>query len=261
MKTREVCTEYLQQIGLNNDLLMRLGERRVLLPEEGLIKDHLARLTILTDNLPEELVDRTRKVGIEESSRFLAGLRSLAHTEEYKKLKKDLDEMEWGQFALSKVALHNANCQLGLEQLAEIKRQLMDGTMKDKMVDTWLMMIESRTTEFLDHLGYDAEAVPVDYISARPQDMAAVRKNYKIIQAILDKEDVHSVKALVEDIKDKVYPIIEDFRRNAEYLVCQIVKISPEQFDLAEVQSHSLTFLSLKLTLPFPFPLANMHPI
>ena len=84
-----------------------------------------------------------------------------------------------------------------LQRLAELKEQLLDGTMKDKMVESWLTLIETKTAAYLAHLGYDEHAVPADYISQPPQNIALVRKNYRIIQAILDKTDVHNVRSLV----------------------------------------------------------------
>lgn len=140
------CREYLTSNGYDVQLLDRLAEGRVLLPEANSVRRHIVGLTTITESLPESLVQRARALGIEESQKFMATLPSLAHTTEYKKLRRDLDEMDWAQFALTKMAAHLAVSQLGLELITDVKRQLLDGTLKDKMVESWLALIESKVS-------------------------------------------------------------------------------------------------------------------
>lgn len=97
---------------------------------------------------------------------------------------------------------------------------MVDGTKKKEIVDWWLRLIRNAQHIFLEKIGYDMQAVPKNYIEEAPSSLAVVKRNLAVIQEVLDqKADVHGLGLLIAQLKEEIYPRIDEFIDNA---ICAI---------------------------------------
>merc|ERR1712137_844517 len=126
-------------------------------------------------------------------------------------------------------------CKQTLAFLENQKILVVNGTKKQEITEWWLTVIESRVEKFLKVLNWDFTAVRYDYIEKPPDDLNAVRSNLKLVNEILEKsEDIHGVQALLQEIKDVVYPKIDMFIQNAQLALCEKLHLDPDDFSVAK---------------------------
>ena len=136
-------------------------------------------------------------------------------------------------------------CTAALATRDELKMRLLDGTHKKQITEWWLRLIHKRQDQFLAALGYDFTAIPRNYIESPPTSIEAVQNNLRIIREILNvKEDIHNAqKLLVAELKNEIYPKIDEYVRNAECAIADALgesaPLGPTSEDLVGPNSSS----------------------
>ena len=104
------------------------------------------------------------------------------------------------------------------------KRELMNGNLKNQLSKWWLLLIKTRTDIILTEAGYDFQAFNSDtYIDESPPSIEKVKENLAIVQDILNpKHEMHEkVYSATNDVKNEVYPVIDDFILKAHVVLSQ----------------------------------------
>ena len=116
-----------------------------------------------------------------------------------------------------------------LIELFEIeKANYLNGKRKDQLTEWWLSTINMHCELFLTERKFDFHAVPEDYISEAPSDLAAVRNNLKIIESILkpspdtSNDERDAVLSFIEKLCKEIYIRINQFVLNV-YAVVQVI--------------------------------------
>ena len=127
------------------------------------------------------------------------------------------------------------------------KRELMKGNLKNQISKWWLLLIKTRSELILAQTKYDPHAWNEDtYIDEPPSNLELVRENLIVVQDILNpKHDSHKIVIhATEDIKNEVYPVIDDFIMKAHIVLSHdlldkkiYLDYSPEKFNLDEVRN------------------------
>ena len=111
-----------------------------------------------------------------------------------------------------------------ITHLESEKREVMKGTLKNQLSKWWCLLIKTRTDILLTEVGYDESAWNEDtYIDEAPKNLAGVKENLIIVQKLLNPKDKlhNAVTKATEDIKNEVYPVIDDFIMKAHIVLSE----------------------------------------
>ena len=69
------------------------------------------------------------------------------------------------------------------------KENILSGQRKKQVSDTWLQNIDKGVRDFLSKHGFEAGAIPDNYLDEAPKNLRAVRRNAVLLRRILKSYD------------------------------------------------------------------------
>ena len=67
----------------------------------------------------------------------------------------------------------------------DLLRKVLSGQRKQEACDWWLLHIEKKADQHLSSCGYQLDALPSNYVDEKPDDLAAVAKNIRILKSVM----------------------------------------------------------------------------
>eukprot|EP00005_Dracoamoeba_jomungandri_P000454 CAMPEP_0174250384 /NCGR_PEP_ID=MMETSP0439-20130205/574_1 /TAXON_ID=0 /ORGANISM="Stereomyxa ramosa, Strain Chinc5" /LENGTH=847 /DNA_ID=CAMNT_0015330435 /DNA_START=177 /DNA_END=2720 /DNA_ORIENTATION=+ len=236
-KIKEKTYAFMSRQGVCVDLILRLD---VSISDLPAVRRTSEKLKEFLEKPPEveDFYQSIEEFGQSEVRRFIArlGVRDIFIPAKEDSVKK-LEQFQWWQLPEVRFNRDLAQARTALERIYLKKKHLMDGTTKNFTTEWWLGRIRQEVDKFLEQRGYNAGAVPCDYLETPPEDYYAVRYNYKLIQQILDPADKkHQVKTLIKSLTDEIYPEIDRFIGNAQIVLSDQFGLDHESFDIAVIR-------------------------
>eukprot|EP01094_Clydonella_sp_ATCC50884_P004037 TRINITY_DN13116_c0_g1_i2.p1 TRINITY_DN13116_c0_g1~~TRINITY_DN13116_c0_g1_i2.p1 ORF type:complete len:785 (-),score=260.34 TRINITY_DN13116_c0_g1_i2:8-2362(-) len=151
---------------------------------------------------------------------------------------EDLDQINTISFAeqfKERVQRFSNRAQVEFLRMKTEKSKVLDGHMKNQLSRWWVSIIEVQCEMFLMPLGYDQSVCDADtYIDQPPTSISGVKKNLSLIQRIIDpKDNEFGEDKLVQELKEEVYPVIQEFIYKAQLVVCEELYGSVRTEDIA----------------------------
>jgi hypothetical protein len=119
------------------------------------------------------------------------------------------------------------------EELSDLEgsfEAILSGKRKNSISSSWLTDIRDSVNDLLRKRGFDAEAVPHDYISTAPSSLSSVRANLVILQTLLNNSDDSSaLNKVSEELKAKIYPIIAKFIEEALFVSGNVLQVDQKE--------------------------------
>eukprot|EP01103_Thecamoeba_quadrilineata_P000270 TRINITY_DN10223_c0_g1_i1.p1 TRINITY_DN10223_c0_g1~~TRINITY_DN10223_c0_g1_i1.p1 ORF type:complete len:935 (-),score=229.64 TRINITY_DN10223_c0_g1_i1:2103-4679(-) len=155
---------------------------------------------------------------------------------------------------------HQKRCEEAFDRIERLIESIRNGDKKNELTSWWLKLIFHRANDFLSKKNYCFDAVPEDYIETRPESTEKVRANLKLLKEILDpRRDVHDVRKFVSQLKDEIYPKVEEYLVLAKLVLCQKLRQDPKtlNFPLLELAFKSNQHLFEQTTAGWLLNLIN----
>jgi hypothetical protein len=216
----------LESRGINVELLHRCTQLSITYEELSEIEQSRNHLRLLLSDLKIEFTDMIAKLRHEIQERFSTFAANPDHLGQvfpptHEQTIDSFLDLPLEQLIGHRLEHYISFCSAALAMADELKLQILDGTQKKKITEWWLRLIHKRQDMFLSTLGYDFTAVPRNYIETPPESIEAVQNNLRIVREILNvKQDIHNAQQLlVEQLKNEIYPKIDEYIRNAQCAV------------------------------------------
>ena len=180
---------------LDTSLLERIQKTEISIIDLPRLKEGQTILLSFLASPPEEFLRSVDEFAQGEVCSFIAGLgpRDLFHPTRDEQLRL-LCAVRWAELPALRVQRLLSYHKEALTHLQLQKKELMNGTTKDRTTAWWLSLIRAECDKFLARKGYNFNAVPDDYLEKPPTDFPAVRSNLVLIREILNpNEDKHQV--------------------------------------------------------------------
>ena len=126
------------------------------------------------------------------------------------------------------------------EELDKAFENILSGARKNAMSSAWLTGVRESVNELLTKRGYQADAVPDDYISTAPKDMQAIRSNLEILQNLVTNADKSSaLQIITQALRSRAYPVIDSFVDDSIFVIAQCLGcvLSPNRDPVAELET------------------------
>jgi hypothetical protein len=106
-----------------------------------------------------------------------------------------------------------------LVPVSRVEEEYLSGLKKRRLVEWWLNLVESSVESFLTRVsGYDANAVPYDYIDRKPHSLAQVEQNLQIIRSLIAPPCILVRAELVDELRRVIYEQVDLFLSVARLL-------------------------------------------
>jgi len=241
-------TKFLIAQGLDLDLLEKCSHNEISIPMYIVLHEMKEKLDYFIKNQPSQLLDDVRQYAAKKVSDFLEkDLTGHMYLPTQARSLRQLKGFDFGALGMARIQRCQGVCDSALLQLRLHMRDLMDGSSKRKLTDWWLIKIEDAVAEWLDNIGYRADAVPENYTAKPPDDHKLIHSNLALIQEVLNrKEDKHNVQEFLDNLKNEIYPRINQFVDHARIVIASQLELRDKQFDVEETQRRfELTKASL----------------
>jgi len=238
-KIKKRTLSYLAQQGVDIEIIEKAQKLDVTIADLPQIQKTKAILLGLSKS-SEAFLNETEEFARAEIRSFTSqlGLRDIFLPTRDKALQR-LESITWSDLPRVRLQRHMVSCEEALEHLQLEKRELMNGTTKDKTTEWWLSLIKDECDKFLERRGYNHNVIPSNYLEEPPNSIQAVRDNLQLIREILNpNEDKHQVQRLIKRLKFEIYPQIDRFIGNAEIVLAEQFNIAYENFSLAEAEAR-----------------------
>eukprot|EP01088_Endostelium_zonatum_P011885 TRINITY_DN2603_c0_g1_i1.p1 TRINITY_DN2603_c0_g1~~TRINITY_DN2603_c0_g1_i1.p1 ORF type:complete len:902 (-),score=251.77 TRINITY_DN2603_c0_g1_i1:112-2817(-) len=221
---KQELQHYYSRMGADVDLIER--------PSSSLTIQHLpaikktkAFITHLLSHRPTDLYSKIDQHAAARISSFISSLgpRDLYTPSRAYSLKK-LQSIIWSQHVAEvRMSRTIQTLQEGLDAIAILKKNVLEGTKKKDLSEWWLTLIKDECDKFLERRGFVMDAIGANYLEIPPENPAAIKANVGLIKEILDpKRDVHGVKKnLIERLKDTIYPEIDRYVGDVEIVLAE----------------------------------------
>eukprot|EP01094_Clydonella_sp_ATCC50884_P024001 TRINITY_DN5905_c0_g2_i2.p1 TRINITY_DN5905_c0_g2~~TRINITY_DN5905_c0_g2_i2.p1 ORF type:complete len:1076 (-),score=407.17 TRINITY_DN5905_c0_g2_i2:1227-4454(-) len=202
--------------------------------------DRLRVLLSVMDEVVEEPAERVRAYVHEQYQLRVCSMRAMSAMFAPTRAQRiaALISLDVGKVLTRRLERIVRSCGAAVEQYEEMRSDIMSGREKQRITQWWLARISHFTSEFLERIGYDLDALPFDYLSEPPARPEAVQRNFQLIEQVLDNvEDKHGVKQLVHEVQNEIYPTIKQFIENAQYVISDALGASKKDFSLRYCKS------------------------
>lgn len=238
---REATHEFLINRGVRLDLLLKALDNKVSITDLGNLKQINLLLQEILDASSDEFAECARQITEETCKHQATWAESYSRLDIFVPTREnrlnELVQSDFGQASRDRLKRYRAIIETALDQLQIHKRNLMNGSQKQQMTTWWLSRIEVSVTDFLNQLGYIANAVSDDYIAQPPKSLSDVKFNLKLIREILDpKQDLHGVRNFTKKLKDEIYPRIHEFVASGRVTLSEHFQVEEDLFDLEAIK-------------------------
>lgn len=234
---------FLAQQGVDIEIIEKAVKLDVTIADLPTLQRTKANLLALHKTPPEAFLNEIDEYAKGEIKNFISnlGMRDIFIPTREKALQR-LQSISWTDLSRVRIQRNLGTCEQALQHLQLEKRELMNGTTKDKTTEWWLSLIKDECDKFLDKRGYNNDVVPQDYLEQPPTNIQAVRDNLQLIKEILNpNEDKHQVQRLIKNLKVQIYPEIDRFISNAQIVLAEQFNMDYDNFslDAAEAKFNS----------------------
>lgn len=162
---------------------------------------------------PRELTELVNTSLSEMSAKFMEKLdRADLFSLTCEKTIKQLETFDHSAFVTMELQRLRGDVQSAVDQLSLQKRDLVNGTRKNQLVEWWLVQIRQAVVAKLSSIGYHLDAVPDNYTVAPPKDISQVMHNVKLLGDLLNvSRDAHKVQETIRETQELIYPKIDAF--------------------------------------------------
>ncbi|ELR23336.1 uncharacterized protein ACA1_069200 [Acanthamoeba castellanii str. Neff] len=227
-KIKKRTLSFLAQQGVDIEIIERAQKLDVTIADLPQIQRTKVSLQSLFKGPDDPFLAEVEEFARAETKSFTSqlGLRDIFLPTRDRALQR-LQSISWSELPRVRIQRHISSCEEALQHLQLEKRELMNGTTKDKTTEWWLSLIKDECDKFLERRGYNPDVVPANYLEEPPNS----------IQAILNpNEDKHQVQRLIKRLKSEIYPQIDRFISNAEIVLAEQFNIPYETFALEEAE-------------------------
>ncbi|MDP2436151.1 MAG: hypothetical protein Q8P67_10445, partial [archaeon] len=187
---------------------------------------------------PTTLLDSVKEYSQRSVDRFLNNIKS--HPTLFLPTKnrsiRQLESFDFRALSMARIQRCRGVCDSSVLTLRLQMKHLMDGRSKRQLTDWWLGKIEDAVHAWLRERGYDFDAIPEHYTHQPPRDHQAVHNNLKLVQEVLDRKlDMHNVQAFLENLKNEIYPKIDQFVDYARISIFAQLNLKDKDFEPTEV--------------------------
>eukprot|EP01132_Coremiostelium_polycephalum_P012059 gene12059-14747_t len=143
-----------------------------------------------------------------------------------------------------------SECDLAIDTILTHNTKILDGSKKKELTNWYLQHIRDTVDSYLRDRGFDANAVPENYIDQPPESISKVRENLRIVNLVLNptshRQFEERLKNLFNPLKIKIYEGVDEFLSSAEILLSDKIK---ENKNLFLESSNDIENLDLKSIL------------
>jgi hypothetical protein len=180
---------------------------------------------------------------------------------------KSINGLRIRSLVTKRLADYQAKVVEAQEFLKSERLSILSGAKKAQLSEWWLQAIQEKVTMFLEEQGYDASAVPTNYINEPPKSMWLVQKNLDLVRRWMRPQtegDAKILKSLIRSISNQVYPQLDRFLTNTEFLIMVSTPLFSSSYPILPLFTlHSLihphpSFLARSSLLPLLVPHSSL---
>mmetsp|Transcript_22552 Transcript_22552/g.28798 ORF Transcript_22552/g.28798 Transcript_22552/m.28798 type:complete len:969 (-) Transcript_22552:18-2924(-) len=215
----------ISELGLDNESLIKANQNQCSILDLSLLRDTLEKFLKLIPP-SQEMLQEVQSVLSADVAEFTKDIeRDMLFQPTADQTLQQIESLDFEQLLSISLNSYKGVLQSALDHIALQKRDLLNGTRKNQLVEWWLQMIRNSVLKRLTEKKFDKDAVSRNYTVEPPKDFRQVYKNIGILREALDLEkDIYNIKQLIDDVCGEVYPKIEAFIVDSKVAILEYLK-------------------------------------
>eukprot|EP00026_Physarum_polycephalum_P002704 Phypoly_transcript_02712.p1 GENE.Phypoly_transcript_02712~~Phypoly_transcript_02712.p1 ORF type:complete len:762 (+),score=166.98 Phypoly_transcript_02712:213-2498(+) len=191
-------------------------------------------------------LDSVRKYSESKVKGFVAEIEAEGRTFALskKQILSQLHNFDYASIPAARLQSYLDASKTAIEALHNHAADILDGTEKHRLSEWYLEHIKQCVDEFLTRSGFELDVIPENYIDQAPKDLELVGKNWSMVRELLDiissydskDQNKHEVIDVMTTLMDDIYTRLDEFVRDALFVISDKMGIVRDMFDMSENQ-------------------------